>query len=91
MRQQFTPPTPEQRKKILEAAEESERLVRNPEREKITALSRSQSWRLERAGVHPKATRLGYRFTAWLLSDLLWFVSQFQTLPTPSSHRGEHD
>ncbi len=72
----YTPPTPEQRNEMLTIAGESDRLVRETERRKITTLSRTRTWELERQGQHPARTKLGLNSVAWLLSDLLWFIYQ---------------
>jgi len=74
MTKQYIQPTSEQRQELLKIAGESDRLVREIERKKITTLSRSQTWVLERKGLHPKRTQLGHSSVAWLLSDLLWFI-----------------
>lgn len=74
MTNQYIQPTSEQRQELLKIAGESDRLVREVERKKITTLSRSQTWALERKGLHPKRNKLGHSSVAWLLSDLLWFI-----------------
>ncbi|WP_299795172.1 AlpA family phage regulatory protein [uncultured Shewanella sp.] len=84
---QFIPPTPEQRQEVLHSAGLSERLVRSAERERITSISRSQTWKLEREGKHPKCKKLGANSVAWVLSDLLWFIyNPVQRNHTPLSH-----
>lgn len=75
----FVNPTPEQRQNILQHAGESERLVKELERKKITTLSRSKTWELERLGLHPERKKLGANSVAWLLSDLLWFIHNTPT------------
>lgn len=69
-------PTTEQRAEMLRIAGEHERLVRDDERQKITTISRSRTWELERMGKHPLRRKLGSNSVAWLLSDLLWFIHQ---------------
>lgn len=70
-------PTTEDRAAILAAYGEKERLVREQERKKITTLSRSRSWELEKIGKFPNRRKLGSNSCAWLLSDLLlWLHNQ---------------
>jgi len=76
MTKQYTQPTPEKRQELLKIAGESDRLVKDQERKKITTLSRSQTWKLERIGVHPQRVQLSTNSIAWLLSDLLWYIYQ---------------
>jgi len=87
MTNQYIQPTPEQRQEFLKIAGESDRLVREVERKKITTLSRSQTWVLERKGLHPKRTKLGHSSVAWLLSDLLWFIYQPTQLQNKSGDK----
>ncbi|CZU56923.1 MULTISPECIES: helix-turn-helix transcriptional regulator [Enterobacteriaceae] len=55
---------------------QTDRLVREKERQQITSISRSQAWKLERAGLFPKRKQLGNSSCAWLLSDLLVWCYQ---------------
>ena len=71
---QYTPPTPDERRELLKIAGESERLVKDRERKKITTLSRTQTWKKEKRGTHPQRVQLSTHSIAWLLSDLLWFI-----------------
>ncbi len=54
-----------------------DRLVREKERQKITSISRSQAWKLEREGKFPPRKTIGKKSCGWLLSDLLWWISQY--------------
>lgn len=72
----YTQPTPEKRQELLKIVGESDRLVKDQERKKITTLSRSRTWQMERVDSHPKRVKLGTNSVAWLLSDLLWFIYQ---------------
>lgn len=63
-----------ERSEILKMYGERERLVREDERRKITGLSRSTVWRLEREGVFPKRKQTGKNSCAWLMSDLLLWM-----------------
>jgi len=74
MIKQYTQPTSEKRQELLQITGESDRLVKDQERKKITTLSRSRTWQMERLNTHPKRIILGTNSVAWLLSDLLWFI-----------------
>lgn len=63
------------RGEILRAYNESERLIKEAERERITAISRTTWWRLERSGEVPRRKRVGGS-TVWLLSDLLAWMQK---------------
>ncbi|EAA2596418.1 AlpA family phage regulatory protein [Salmonella enterica] len=76
MHNSFTQPTPEQRLQALQNyGETSDRLVRERERQRITSVSRSTAWKLERAGQFPLRKSIGPKSCAWLLSDLLCWIS----------------
>ncbi|EOG4966422.1 AlpA family phage regulatory protein [Salmonella enterica subsp. enterica serovar Montevideo] len=60
---------------MLRAYNESERLIKEAERERITAISRTTWWRLERSGEVPRRKRVGGS-TVWLLSDLLAWMQK---------------
>jgi prophage regulatory protein len=62
------------KQKVLAEYGETDRLVRESERKRITSLSRSRTTQLEREGKHPKRKVLGNNSVAWLLSDLLLFI-----------------
>ncbi|ELD4018255.1 AlpA family phage regulatory protein [Salmonella enterica] len=53
---------------------EVERLIREGERRRITGLSRSTVWRLEREGDFPQRRQTGKNSCGWLLSDLLLWM-----------------
>lgn len=53
---------------------ETERLVREEERRKMTGLSRSTVWRLEREGVFPRRKYTGKNSCGWLMSELLLWM-----------------
>ena len=54
-----------------------DRFVREPERERITALSRQTWWRMERYGKAPKRRRISANGVGWLLSELTdWMQSR---------------
>lgn len=75
MRHQFSTPTPELRRSILaEYGEQYDRLVREKERRRITSISRTTAYTLEKEGRFPARKTLGRNSCAWLLSDLLLWV-----------------
>jgi prophage regulatory protein len=49
---------------------EPDRIVRDPEAGKISGLSRTQRWRLEKDGRFPARRRISSRCTGWLMSEL---------------------
>ncbi|HBZ9864075.1 TPA: AlpA family phage regulatory protein [Salmonella enterica subsp. houtenae] len=64
-----------ERSDILKMYGERERLVREDERRKMTGLSRSTVWRLEREGTFPKRKQTGKNSCGWLMSDLLLWMN----------------
>jgi predicted DNA-binding transcriptional regulator AlpA len=88
MKKQYTPPTLEKRQELLQIIGESDRLVKDQERKKITTISRTQVWKLERVGAHPKRIQLSTNSVAWLLSDLLWYI--YQQVPTNTPENKAH-
>jgi len=79
----YTQPTLEKRQELLKIAGVSDRLVKDQERRKITTLSRSQTWKKEREGLHPKRVQLSTNSVAWLLSDLLWYIYKHVATSNP--------
>ena len=68
-------PTPEARRAILaEYGEQYDRLVREKDRKRITSISRTTAYNLEKVGRFPARKPLGRNSCAWLLSDLLLWV-----------------
>lgn len=61
-------------KGILGKYGESERLVGEAERKRITGISRATWWRMERKGLTPSNRFKGGK-SAWLLSDLLAWIT----------------
>jgi prophage regulatory protein len=57
-----------------------DRIVKEAEREKITSISRSQCFQLERQNLFPKRVRLSTHSVGWRLSELLNFVQSLQTV-----------
>ena len=54
-----------------------DRFIREPERRRITGLSRSTWWRLERKGQAPKRRQISPNGVAWLESELTsWIASR---------------
>ena len=65
----------ERRAKILKLYGESERVICEKERERLTQVSRSTWWRMKQAG-KPLPQRLpGTRKARWLLSDILFWIN----------------
>ncbi|MFI8417730.1 helix-turn-helix transcriptional regulator [Serratia sp. NPDC078593] len=72
---QYTYSPSEQRHTILaEYGEPKDRNAKEPERGRITGISRSTAWQYERDGLFPTRRHLGRKTCAWLLSDLLWWI-----------------
>ena len=61
--------------RIAEEREGAERFVREFERERMTGLSRSAWFQLERKGQAPKRIRINARTVAWRLSDLQAWIA----------------
>lgn len=75
MKNQFLAPTPEERRSILsEYGEQYDRLIREKDRQRITSISRTTAYTLEKANKFPARKPLGRNSCAWLLSDLLLWV-----------------
>lgn len=72
----FIYPTSEQRMQILKDNDAPfDRRIREKECAARTGLSRSRRWQLERDGAFPKRSAMGSNSVSWLLSDVLWWVS----------------
>lgn len=71
MNQLITPPT-----------QFTDRLVREAERAKITSVSRTSAWALEKKGLFPKRRKLHADSdrVCWLLSELLDFVKSREVI-----------
>ena len=57
-------------------AESKIEIVREPERFRITGLSRVQWWRLERAGRVPRKVQLGDNSIGWVRSELETWLAE---------------
>jgi prophage regulatory protein len=88
MKAQYTPPTSERRKELLQIIGESDRLVKDQERKKLTTLSRTQTWKKEKEGLHPKRVQLSTNSISWLLSDLLDYIYQQAPTNPPKNKTG---
>lgn len=54
-----------------------DRIVREAERKRLTGLSRTTRWELERRGQFPQRRRLGVNSVGWLESELReWMVTR---------------
>lgn len=71
----YSAPCIDERGALLCAYRESERFVKENERERLTSISRTTWWRLEKAGQVPKRKRVGGS-TVWLLSDILAWMQK---------------
>jgi prophage regulatory protein len=61
---------------------DDDRIIREPERKRLTGLSRVSWWRQERAGTAPRRVRLGPRACGWRRSELeAWIAAR----PTTAS------
>ncbi|WP_072012594.1 helix-turn-helix transcriptional regulator [Pectobacterium betavasculorum] len=87
----FTPPTPTQRRTILEEyGFKFDRRIRESECQEITSLSRSTRWNMENEGKFPPRCHFGRNSCAWLLSDVLWWVRNppaVENVNTPYSRK----
>lgn len=65
-----------------------ERLVREPERQQITGISRAYWATLENAGDAPRRVLIGARGVAWRLSDLMaWIEKRAAVADSPEARR----
>jgi prophage regulatory protein len=56
-----------------------DRIIREEERRKVTGLSRTTWWRMERNGLAPKRRQLSANSVGWLESELrAWMSSKAQ-------------
>lgn len=53
-----------------------DRVIREAERLRITSISRSQAYQLEKQGRFPKRITLGTRSVGWRLSEIMAWVDQ---------------
>lgn len=71
----YTPPTPAQRRTILnEYGFSTEKRIREEKCRDMTSLSRSTRHTMEKEGRFPARCHFGRNSCAWLLSDVLWWV-----------------
>ena len=76
-----------------------DRIVREPECKRLTGLSRTTRWELERRGQFPARRRLGTNSVGWLESELQAWVAGRQrgivkpsaAIATPHPHRRRGD
>lgn len=66
---------------VAEAAVTLDRIVREPERARITGLSRTTAWLLEKRGEFPARLTLTPGAVGWRLSELLEWVEARQAGP----------
>ena len=53
-----------------------DRVIREPECERITGLSRTSRWRLERDGLFPKRRQISANTIGWLQSELAEWINK---------------
>lgn len=71
----FIPPTADERLALLNGySEPYDRLIRENERHRITSVSRTTAYTLEKSKRFPARKMLGRNSCAWLLSDLLFWI-----------------
>ena len=63
----------------------SERIIREPECRRLTGLSRTTRWRLERKQKFPRRLNIQARVVAWRLSDVEAWVAGTWSPPTAES------
>ena len=61
-----------------------DRFIGEAEIKKITSLSRSTRWRLERSGDFPKKRKISPNRIAWLESDILEWIEARRISETPA-------
>jgi len=67
--------TPQNFKRLIDMVSSEDRFVREPEVLKITGLSRTTRWRLERAGQFPKSYQIAPNAVAKLESEILVWMN----------------
>lgn len=61
-------------------------ILRLPDVVKITKLSPSTLWRMERSGDFPKRVKIGIRATGWKMSEVqVWISAHSAAVPAPVS------
>jgi len=62
---------------MSDSTQEPDRFIREPEEKRITGLSRTTRWRLERAGKYPKRIQISENAKARLLSQIVaWMAAR---------------
>jgi predicted DNA-binding transcriptional regulator AlpA len=80
MNQKIQPKSAENLFSIQNTEPTYDRIVKEPEREIISGVSRSQAFQLERKGLFPKRVKLSSHSVGWRLSDLLHWVETRQAV-----------
>lgn len=55
-----------------------DRIIREAERLKLTSISRSQAFQLERQGLFPKRIKLGSRSVGWSFNAIMHWIESRQ-------------
>ena len=63
--------------------ETTDRFMREPEVERVTGLSRTTRWRLQRAGEFPLKRQISPNATAWLASEIFAWMAEKTALVEP--------
>ena len=62
----------------MKTAAEADRIINEVECERITSLSRTTRWRLERRGLFPKKFKISPNRAGWRLSEVLAWMRERQ-------------
>ncbi len=62
-----------------------DRFIREPECRRLTALSRTSRWRLERAGQFPRRRRISPNAVGWLASEIQRWIDERAAASDPEA------
>ena len=72
----------------IKGVQPDDRILREPECQLITGLSKSSRWRLEQLGLFPRRRRIARQSVGWLESELDAWISEqaaaSDTMPQPA-------
>ena len=71
--------------------EPSERLIRVDDVKRLTGISRTQIWRLEKAGKFPRRRKIGANSVAWVLGEVLDFCRTREVVVVGMNHAQTSD
>jgi prophage regulatory protein len=75
----------------LTLQESDDRLIRDAECERLSGLSRTTRWRLERRGRFPRRRQISDNAVGWLLSEILAWRKSLKPKHQLTSELNEHD